>query len=104
MPSGESSKMVPTLMENCFRGCFALHSQSLRVERKRTSVRPQVGHSTPLGQRSETMNSRQVSGSAKWRTASRSVRGRRGEELRFVSMGGLYSHVTTESSILLPYI
>src|SRR5436305_3441490 len=101
MGSGESSKIVPTLMENCFRACLALHSQSLRVAMNRTSVRPQVGQTTPFGQRSATMNSRQVSGLSKWRTASRSVRGRRGAGC-WVSMEGLYPMSAPESSILLP--
>lgn len=26
-PMGESPKMVPTLMENCLRGCLLRHSQ-----------------------------------------------------------------------------
>ena len=30
-PSGESSKMVPTLTENCRFACFSLHCQMRRV-------------------------------------------------------------------------
>src|SRR5437870_8497843 len=74
-PSGESSKMVPTLDENCRLACLALHSHSRRVGMKRTSAAPQVGQVTPLGHWISTMKARQVSGSVKYRMASWRVLG-----------------------------
>src|SRR5207245_7169720 len=71
--SAESSKIVPTLQENCLRACSALHSHIRRVEIKRTSLLPQVGHSMPLGQRRSTMNARQLSELPKYRMACWSV-------------------------------
>ncbi len=56
-PRGESSKVLPTLIENCLRGCFCLHSQMRRVEMKRMSLLPQVGQVTPCGQRRAPKNS-----------------------------------------------
>src|SRR3989442_1407882 len=38
-PMGESSKMVPTLIENCERGCFARHFHRRQSERGGTSAR-----------------------------------------------------------------
>src|SRR5713226_58341 len=73
--SAESSKIVPTLQENCLRACSALHSHIRRVEMNRTSSRPQVGHSTPLGQRRDTTKLRQLSGLPKCRMACWSVLG-----------------------------
>src|SRR5918996_1295397 len=67
---GLSSKMVPTLTENCRFSCLLLHSQMRRVERNRTSTLPQVGQATPSGQRSLTMKSRQTSGLEKYSIAS----------------------------------
>src|SRR4051812_10283701 len=69
-PSGESSKIVPTLMENCRFGCVPLHSQILRVERNRTSLLPQVGQMAPSGQRRAITYSRQKSASEKQIIAS----------------------------------
>src|SRR5277367_1723364 len=63
IPSAESSKILPTLMLNCFRGCLFLHSQRRRVAMKRTSLLPHVGHSTPFGQRRAAKKSMQRSGS-----------------------------------------
>src|SRR5207245_6531054 len=60
-PSGESSKMVPTLDENCRFGCLTWHSHRRRGGMKRTSAAPQVGQVTPLGHRISTMKARQVS-------------------------------------------
>src|SRR6266851_4427605 len=71
----ESSKIVPTLQENCLRAWSALHSHMRRVEMKRTSSLPQVGHSTPLGHRRATMKLRQLLASAKYRMACWSVLG-----------------------------
>src|SRR5579864_4556005 len=74
-PRGESSKIVPTLIENCFLACLLLHSHNRRVERKRTSVLPHVGHITPFGQRRVTRVFRQLSGFEKYSMASCSVLG-----------------------------
>ncbi len=46
---GESSKIVPTLIENCFR--HARHFQILRVARNMGFLVSQYGHSTPFAQR-----------------------------------------------------
>src|SRR5918992_76071 len=67
---GLSSKMVPTLTENCLFPCFSLHSQTRRVGMNRTSTLPQVRQDTPSDQRSLTMKSRQTSGSEKYSIAS----------------------------------
>ena len=64
-PIGESSKIVPTLTLNCFRGCLALHSHMRRVEIKRMSLLPQVGHTTPLFHRCATIRFKHLSASAK---------------------------------------
>src|SRR6266508_1329925 len=72
-PSGESSKMVPSLTEYCF--LQALHFQRRRVVRYEYSVPPQRGHFGPSGQRSFATNSVQTSRSEKYRIASRSVVG-----------------------------
>ena len=45
-PSGESSKIVPTLTENCF--LQPLHFQMRRVLRKEWLTEPQRGQMTPL--------------------------------------------------------
>src|SRR5881394_2609622 len=66
---GESSKIVPTLVLNCFL-------QPLQFQTRRDSTylpisfEPHRGHSTPLGQRSAVMNSWHVLSSAKKRVAS----------------------------------
>lgn len=59
---GLSSKMVPTLAENCF--LQARHFHRRRVDRKDSSLASQRGQVTPCGQRSLTMKARQLSGSA----------------------------------------
>src|ERR1700688_5142825 len=74
-PIGESSKMVPTLTENCLWGCLALHSHRRRVLRNRTSLLPQVGQETPSGQRRAAMKVRQGSESEKKRTGCKRVVG-----------------------------
>src|SRR5579864_8911114 len=72
--SGESSKMVPTLAENCF--LQARHFHRRRVARKVACASWQRGHfTTPSGQRSRATNARLVSGSEKKLTASRRVSG-----------------------------
>src|SRR5881394_1979126 len=48
-PSGESSKIVPSLTLNCF--LQDLHFQIRRVVRNECSVPPQCGHTGPSGQR-----------------------------------------------------
>src|SRR5213082_2324233 len=62
-PSGESSKIVPTFIENCLRD--ARHFQIRRERRKEGFSALQCGQRTPLGQRSCTMNASALSGSAK---------------------------------------
>src|ERR1700716_3835340 len=74
-PIGESSKIVPTLTENCFWVCLALHSHRRRVFKNRTPFDPQVGQETPSGQRRATRKERQASGSEKNRTACKRVVG-----------------------------
>src|ERR1700738_1377773 len=96
--SAESSKIVPTLQENCLREWVVLRSHMRRVEMKRMSLLPQVEHSTPLGQRRSTMKLRQLSGSEKYRMACWSVLG----FCMASSMKGIYHARPTESSILLP--
>src|SRR6478672_9668511 len=49
-PSGESSKIVPTLTLNC--RLHALHFHTRRVETKECSLPPQRGQTGPFGQRS----------------------------------------------------
>src|SRR2546422_8155387 len=60
-PSGESSKIVPTLTLNCF--LHALHFQIRRVVREECSTLPHLGQTGPLGQRNLATNSVQMSGS-----------------------------------------
>src|SRR5438552_905122 len=62
-PMGESSKMVPTLTENCF--LQLRHFQIRRVERNEVSPLSQRTQRTPSGQRSVTRNDRQMSRSEK---------------------------------------
>src|SRR6478672_2595487 len=73
-PSGESSKIVPTLTENCF--LQPLHFQIRRVLRKEGSPALQRGQVTPLGQRSLATKARLTSASEKNLTASSRVWGR----------------------------
>src|SRR5579871_689860 len=70
-PMGESSKIDPTLTENCFSQ--ARHFQIIRVFRKVTSLLSQCGQVTPSGQRSEAMKLMATSLSAKNLTASSRV-------------------------------
>src|SRR6202142_2359258 len=73
-PRGLSSKMVPTLTENCF--LVSRHFQILRVSRKATLDFWQQGQTTlPSGQRIETMNCNALSASAKYLIAPLSVSG-----------------------------
>src|SRR5260370_7108984 len=64
-PSGESSKILPTLTENCFR--HFLQRQIARVLMNHISLLPQPkrGQVTPSGHRASAKNCRQISGSAK---------------------------------------
>ena len=49
-PSGESSKIVPTLTENCYRQDLALHWYMRRLAMKPMLSQPQRGHFTsPVG-------------------------------------------------------
>src|SRR5438445_5038983 len=72
-PSAESSKIVPTLTENCF--LHALHFQRRRVVMNECSVPPHFGHTGPSGQRILARNSVATSRSEKYRTASRRLVG-----------------------------
>src|SRR6185437_12602044 len=75
-PSGESSKMVPTLAENCRLAWADLHCHFFCFSSHETSFRPQVGQvTTPSGQRCNFMNSKQLPSSEKWMIASCSVFG-----------------------------
>src|SRR5690349_8101940 len=67
-PMGLSSKIVPSLTENCRP--HSRHFQMRRVLRKPGSLASQAGQVTPFGQRSEARKVRLVSGSAKYRIAS----------------------------------
>src|SRR5216684_300513 len=71
---GESSKIVPTLVENCF--LQPLHCHVKRVEMNECSADPQNGQVTPSGQRRLTIKSWQTCLSEKYRMASCSVSGR----------------------------
>src|SRR5882724_7542891 len=95
-PIGLSSKIVPTLTENCF--LQPLHFHRRRVERKDGSGASHRGQVTPFGQRREATNASATSGSAKNLTASRRVSGERVS----VSMHREYQGNPGESSILLP--
>src|SRR5437867_7250554 len=68
-PSAESSKIVPTLTENC--RLHALHFQMRRVVRYECSLPSQRGQIGPSGQRILATNSVATSRSLKYRTASR---------------------------------
>src|SRR5579864_527545 len=97
--SGESSKMVPTLAENCF--LQARHFHRRRVERKVASAASQRGHfTTPSGQRSRATNARLVSGSEKKVTASSRLAGEAFE----ASMEEVYQGRRGESRSLLPLV
>src|SRR5438046_10159822 len=62
-PSGESSKIVPTLTENCF--LQALHFHKRRVLRYECSAPSQRGHTGPCSQRRLATKSLQTSRSEK---------------------------------------
>jgi len=72
-PSGESSKMVPTLTENCF--LQALHFHRNRVDRYECCLPPHLGQTGPSGQRRSARYFTQVAGSEKNRMASTIVFG-----------------------------
>src|SRR5665213_629061 len=72
-PTGESSKMVPTLTLYCF--VHVLHLNIMRVLRNENPPPPQRGHSTPSGQRNSATNQKQTSGLEKNLIASISVSG-----------------------------
>ena len=74
-PSGESSKIVPSLTLNCALGCRVLHWNMRRDAMNPTSFEPHVGQTIPFGQRRATTYLRQLSGSWKYTTASVRVRG-----------------------------
>ena len=96
---GESSKIVPTLIENCESGCRVLHCHTRRDAMKPTLLEPQRGQVTmPSGQRREDKNIRQLSGLLKYSTASRSVSG----SLLSLTMNPSYRGTIDESSIFLP--
>src|SRR2546422_8254885 len=67
-PTGESSKIVPTLTENCFR--HPRHVQSIRLLINDSFLPWHRGHSGPLGHFALTTVSRQTIGSEKYRIAS----------------------------------
>src|SRR6185295_3196621 len=93
-PSGESSKIVPTLTENCF--LQARHFHSLRVLRNDGSPASHSGQVTPFGQRSLATKARLTSLSEKNLTASRRVSGRRS----LLSIISQYQGYEGESSTL----
>src|SRR5208283_3232055 len=73
-PSALSSKIVPTLTENCLP--HSRHFQILRVARNPASDLWQQGQITlPSGQRTEAMKFKAVSASAKYLIAAVSVSG-----------------------------
>src|ERR1035441_5583570 len=66
-PIGESSKMVPTLMENWASGWRVLHCQTRREAINPTSLEPQRGQiGSPSGQRCAARKAMQLSGSVKY--------------------------------------
>src|SRR6202158_4848958 len=74
-PSALSSKMVPTLTENCFP--HSRHFHNLRVVRKPALAFWQRGQQVlPLGQRIAATNCIALSASAKYLIASRRVSGK----------------------------
>src|SRR5947208_3885952 len=95
-PMGLSSKIVPSLTENCRP--HSRHFQMRRVLRKPGSLASQAGQVTPVGQRSAARKVSAVSLSEKYRIASVSELGKRlvlAMQKRY--MGGL-----GVSSMLLP--
>src|SRR2546430_785742 len=71
--------IVPVFSVNCGALCFfspfSRQCQRLYFAKNSTSLLPQRGHSTPSGQRRATKYSRQLSGLAKYATASKRVFG-----------------------------
>src|SRR5260370_10531670 len=94
---GLSSKIVPTLIENCFFGCLVLHSHRRRVAIKRKSLDWQVGQIGPSGKMRALRNWKHRSGLAKYAIACWRVLGS-------VAMTKPYQNSLTVSSILLPRI
>src|SRR5271154_3154185 len=95
----ESSKIVPTLTENCFRQARHVHIK--RVLRKDRRFPWQRGHSGPLGHLAAETVSRHTMGSEKYRMASIKPL----LELSVsVSMIQAYAESLCESSDLLPNI
>src|SRR5437870_3358344 len=74
IPSGLSSKMLPTLIVNCF--LQPLQNQIFRVEIKECSFDPQRGQVMPFGQRNAMAASNALSGSPKYTIASWRVFGK----------------------------
>src|SRR6516164_3564306 len=73
-PNALSSKIVPTLTENCLE--HSRHFHRRRVARKPTSSVLQTGHlGLPSGQRTEAMKLMALSASAKYLIACASVCG-----------------------------
>src|SRR5436309_15569769 len=67
---GESSITVPTFTEDCLSDSDSVHSQILRLFKNRTSFEPQRRHTTPAGQRSDTMKLSALSPVEKYLIAS----------------------------------
>src|ERR1700688_170936 len=67
-PIGLSSKIVPTLTENCLRHSRHVHIR--RVLRNDSRLDSQTGHSGPSGHFALETVSRQIMGSEKYRIAS----------------------------------
>src|SRR5438132_12975578 len=95
-PMGLSSKMVPSLTENCRPQ--SRHFQMRRVLRKPGSLASQAGQVTPLGQRREARKVSAVSLSEKYRIASWSELGK----ALVLDMRIIYVKRHGVSSILLP--
>src|SRR5580693_2836320 len=96
-PIGESSKIVPTLTENCL--WQSRHFHISRVLRNDSRRRRHFGQKGPYGQRTLATASTQVWGSEKNRMASNKPLS--SNDLT-VSMNPLYAYVSGESSNLLP--
>src|ERR1017187_1448249 len=74
IPSGLSSKMLPSLTVNCF--LQPLQNQIFRVEMKECSLDSQRGQVMPFGQRSATAAVNALAGSPKYTIASWRVVGK----------------------------
>src|SRR5881397_2790545 len=97
-PIGLSSKIVPSLTENCRPQ--SRHFQMRRVLRKPGSLASQAGQLTPLGHRSEARKVSAVSLLEKYRIASWSELGK---ALVF-DMAQIYFRELGVSSMLLPLL